>query len=182
MGRTGPEVSRMIVEMLELPVTKEEFQELVDKEYREVFSKPVPILPGAFKLVKHLHKHGVPIAVATSSKGFTFDLKTKHHPDLFSLFHHIVTASEDPEIIRGKPDPQTFLVCAQRFPNPPKEMSQCLVFEDSVAGIQSGNSAGAYTVWIPDKRMDRSLIKPYITLDSLEQFKPEDFGLPPYDE
>ena len=182
MGRTGPDVSRLIVEMMDLPVTPQEFQELVDKEYMAVFSKPIPTMPGAVRLVKHLHKHGIPIAVATSSKGFTFKLKTQHHPELFSLFHHIVVASEDPEIVRGKPDPQTFLVCASRFPDPPKDMNQCLVFEDSVAGVQSGNSAGAYTVWVPDSRMDKSLAKPYLTLDSLEQFKPEEFGLPPYSD
>ena len=49
----------------------------------------VPI--GAERLLRHLHKHKVPICLATSSDAYNFGLKTTHHTELFKVFHHKVT-------------------------------------------------------------------------------------------
>lgn len=53
-----------------------------------------PLLPGADRLIRHLHATGVPQAVATSSHRRHFDLKTSMHKELFSLFNHIVTGDQ----------------------------------------------------------------------------------------
>ena len=183
MGRKAMEGAQITVDELKLPISVEEFNELIDVEYRKVFANYIPLMPGAERLIRHLANKNIPIAVATSSKGFTFELKTRPHKELFSKFHHIVIASEDKEIIRGKPDPQTFLVCAARFTEPPSplDMSTVLIFEDSIAGVEAANAAGAASVWVPDPRMPKDAVKPAVLLNSLEEFKPELFGLPAYD-
>lgn len=61
---------------------------------------------------------------------------------------------------------------------------QCLVFEDAPNGAESGLAAGMQVVWLPDSNIDKTHNKLHTRvtqlLTSLEQFKPEDFGLPAY--
>lgn len=77
-------------------------------------------ITGAQKLVEHLHRKGVPIALATSSSKDSVDMKMQNHQEFLSLFHHLTMGSTDPEVTKGKPDPAIFLVCASRFPDKPK--------------------------------------------------------------
>lgn len=67
-----------------------------------------------------MHKKSVPIALATSSSSDSVDKKMKNHQDVLKLFHHLTMGSTDPEVTKGKPDPEIFLVCASRFPDKPK--------------------------------------------------------------
>lgn len=69
--------------------------------------------------MRHFHENSIPIAVATSSALESVELKTGHHDKIMCLFHHIVSASSDPEVERGKPAPDVFLVCASRFDDHP---------------------------------------------------------------
>ena len=80
----------------------------------------------------------MPIAVATSSSDRCVSIKTLRYKSLFSLFHHIVAASSDPEIKRGKPDPEVFLICAKRFsdkPDPEKVMKKLMDFLSNDVGV-----------------------------------------------
>ncbi|KAG8226731.1 hypothetical protein J437_LFUL004381 [Ladona fulva] len=181
MGMSTYEVANKITKELGLPLSAEEYQELAAEKYKVLFPGS-QLMPGAEKLVKHLKQKGVPIAVATSSSIESYNLKTQNHKEFFALFHHIVNGSSDPEVTGGKPDPSIFLVCASRFPDKPSP-HMCLVFEDAPNGVTAAKKAGMQVVVVPDPHVSKDLTEgATLCLSSLEDFKPELFGLPPYDE
>ncbi|KAH9942382.1 HAD-like protein [Epithele typhae] len=163
-------------------------------------------LPGALRLVRHLHKHGVPIALATGSQRRNFELKSAHNGALFDCFEAKVVCADDGLFPpgRGKPHPDIFLVAAEKFlgldvgTGEMKEggvseearavRARGLVFEDGIPGVQAGKRAGMSVVWVPDANLlavgaetPSGDEQADITLKSLEEFVPEEWGLPPYD-
>lgn len=93
----------------------------------------------AERLIRHLHRHGIPACLATSSNVRGFAKKTTNHGALFSLFTHKVTGDE---VNHGKPHPEIFLTAASRFAPPAQPGRACLVFEDAPAGVQAAVAAG----------------------------------------
>ncbi|XP_069105051.1 pseudouridine-5'-phosphatase-like isoform X2 [Argopecten irradians] len=182
MGKKDTEVATILIDEFELPLTVEEFLQH-DRRQQEVLLPSVELLPGAEKLVRHLHRQGIPIAVATGSSKRSMELKTARHKGLFDLFHHFVYSSDDPEVGKGKPEPDCFLLAARRFPADP-EPNKCLVLEDAVNGVVAAHAAGMQCVWVPDPQQpqDGYKEKATLTLTSLTEFKPELFGLPPYED
>ncbi|XP_067948864.1 pseudouridine-5'-phosphatase-like [Watersipora subatra] len=184
MGRTERESAQVLIDYFQLPITVDDYVAFTEKGYIEHFPSS-KLLPGAERLVRHLHAHGVPIAVATGSSEFKYNLKITNHKELFSLFSHIVFASDDPDVRQSKPCPDVFNVCAERFPGePPSNKSKVLVFEDAPNGVEASYSAGFPCIFIPDPNLKVSEdVKEKATtiLSSLEDFIPEQYGLPAYD-
>lgn len=100
------------------------------------------------------------IALATSTHRANYDVKTRHLSHIFSTFHDDrKVLGDDPRIPagRGKPAPDIFLLALQtindgirRDGNEPEiKPEECLVFEDSVPGIEAGRRAGMRVVWVP---------------------------------
>ncbi len=96
-------------------------------------------IPGALEFIRLLKKHEIQVGLVTSSD----NKKVAKATEVLALqdtFDCIVTADR---ITRGKPDPMCFLLGASDLGKSPKE---CLVFEDSFAGIQAGLDAGMQVI------------------------------------
>ncbi|CAH1781760.1 unnamed protein product, partial [Owenia fusiformis] len=180
MGKKEQESAKILINELELPITVEEYLRQMHEAQERLFPH-CELLPGAETLIRHLSQHNIPIAIATGSNKFNYELKTRNHQELFELFHHVVLSSSDPDVIHGKPAPDCFLVAAQRFDEKPIP-DKCLVFEDANNGALGAINAGMQCIWIPDKQADQSQLRDKVTqiLNSLEEFVPESFGLPAY--
>uniref|UniRef100_A0AAG5CXI8 Pseudouridine-5'-phosphatase n=1 Tax=Anopheles atroparvus TaxID=41427 RepID=A0AAG5CXI8_ANOAO len=179
MGTTEQRSCSILVNDLKLPCTVEEF--LVQFRRDQLLQLGhAPLMKGAERLVRHLHQHNIPIALATSSGSDSVEVKTKNHRELFELFGHKVMGSSDPDVKEGKPAPDIFLVAASRFPDPP-EPTQCLVFEDAPNGVTAAIAAGMQAVMVPDPNIGEDQRKhATLVLRSLEDFRPEQFGLPAF--
>ncbi|KHJ85229.1 HAD hydrolase, family IA, variant 3 [Oesophagostomum dentatum] len=150
--------------------------------------------PGAERLVRHFHKKGVPIAMCSGSRKAMYPPRREPHKDwldliplqariLLGLLNGHVFCGEEKDIKRGKPFPDPFLATMKRFPVLPSDTSKVLVFEDSLNGGRAAVAANMRCVMVPEKQNRAEAMKIGATqvLSSLEEFRPEEFGLPPFD-
>lgn len=103
----------------------------------------VPIKKGLIPLLEYLKAEGIPAVVATST---TEDrarmiIKSAGVENYFSAFVYGDTLES------GKPDPDIFLLAAERMNRRPQD---CLVLEDSTPGVLAGKAAGGFVIYIPD--------------------------------
>lgn len=174
IGRPAIESARYLVKALDLPFSAEDYLQKRNGLLAAAFPKCNP-MPGAEALIRHLSKHQIPIAVATSSYKDLFEVKTSRHQSWFTLFDLVVTG-DDPEITQGKPAPDIFNIAAARLGGKAQE---ALVFEDAPSGLAAGVAANMRVIAVPDPNMDKSRYsEAALILDSLEEFDPAEFGLP----
>ncbi|MBN1963040.1 MAG: HAD family phosphatase, partial [Anaerolineae bacterium] len=98
-------------------------------------------LPGVLDLLRGLQAHGIPTALVTSGNRQKVRSVARDLP-LDGLFTEQVTKEDVPH---GKPDPAGYREAAQRLSVSPE---QCIVFEDSVAGVRAAVAAGAFCVGV----------------------------------
>jgi HAD superfamily hydrolase (TIGR01509 family) len=101
-------------------------------------------MPGVDDLLDELQAARIPAAVATSgTRDYVDYILTRLN--LKDRFRFILTADD---IQHGKPDPEVYLLAAQRLGVLPAEM---LVLEDSANGCRAAVAAGAFTVAVPNR-------------------------------
>jgi beta-phosphoglucomutase len=134
-GQRNPEIIRTLFGERFNP---EEIAALGDRKevlYRSAASKGVELLPGVRRLVEELHRVGFVQAIGSSAPGANLELILRLTG--IARFFAAIVSSEDTQ--RGKPDPQVFLVAAERLGIVP---ARCVVFEDAMAGVQAARAGG----------------------------------------
>jgi pseudouridine-5'-monophosphatase len=153
MGRDARLSARFILEQLSIPLTPEAFLE-ERAPILEALLATSPVVSGAERLVRELVARAIPIAVATSSDRHLFELKTRPH-DWFDCFG-VVVCGDDRRVAAKKPAPDIFLAAAADLGAEP---AQCVVLEDSPAGVEAALAAGMRVVAMPDPAMDLALYR-----------------------
>lgn len=174
VGKRALESSQALVEALGLPMTGAACRDERHRMMRDRYCR-TQLMPGAERLTQHFFERGVAMAIATSSHTENFECKLAHHKDWPSRFV-LVVKGDDPELERGKPAPDIFLLAARRLGAEPEH---CLVFEDSPAGVAAARAANMSVVAIPDPDLDAALFaEAQQILPSLDAFEPKSWGLP----
>lgn len=167
-GKTAPENMRKAVETFGLPFRVEEGLEKIFAMEREYLERGVALKPGADKLLTYLRQKQYKILLATSStKDRALTILMKNGIEQF--FDHMVFGYE---VERGKPWPDIFLKACEKAQEKPEN---CLVLEDSEAGVQAACAAGIPVICIPDmKRPGEEILQGAVgVMESLEHV--EDF-------
>lgn len=113
---------------------------IIDKDI-ETFEKQMsfPPIPGAIDFIRFLKQRKYNVGLVTSSQGFKMEIALKAL-SLTDIFDIVITADN---ITEGKPNPMCYLLAAKGLDENP---SSCLVFEDSLFGIQAATDAGMCVV------------------------------------
>ena len=100
-----------------------------------------PTMPGAVELVRNLQSHGIKTALVSASPRNIVDavLDNLGH-DLFPF-----SISSD-DVAQTKPQPDCYLKAANISQS---DISNCLIFEDSLTGMKAATSSGAFLIAVP---------------------------------
>ena len=115
------------------------FDQRKEALYREIVAADFPAMDGAADLIRSLQAAGFKLAVGSSGPPENVALAVEKL-DIGPLLHARVTGAE---VTRGKPDPQVFLLAAERLGVPP---ARCAVVEDAPVGIAAANAAGMASI------------------------------------
>ena len=107
------------------------------------------VLPGIRDFLTWLNTQGVKTAVASSSN------TSSGLADRFDLTKHFQVVIDGNQKLPRKPAPDTFLLAAKMLGVEPKD---CIVFEDSLAGIDAAVNAGMPVVAVGGIRSDKALL------------------------
>ena len=130
-------------------VSEAEFEQLMSSKNDDYLARIAhmdenDLLPGVKKSLDYLTENNVPFALGSASKNARPILKGLK---IDQRFEAIVDGND---VTKAKPDPEVFLIAAEKLGIPPQD---CIVFEDSVAGIEAANSAGMLSIGIGDKEI-----------------------------
>ncbi|XP_048135372.1 bifunctional riboflavin kinase/FMN phosphatase isoform X2 [Rhodamnia argentea] len=171
-GKTPFESAAVIVEDYGLPCATEEFI----SEITPIWCK-IKALPGANRLIKHMRRHEVPVALASNSPKENIETKISYHQGWKESFSVIIGGDE---VRNGKPSPEIFLEAANRLKI---ESSNLLVIEDSLPGVTAGKAAGMEVVAVPSLPKQNHLYNSADeVINSLLDLRPEKWGLPPFQD
>lgn len=137
---------KKIIEWTGATVSEEEFQTLMIEKnewYLELVQGlgPQDALPGALNFLQTAYDQGIKIALGSASKNAPMILEKL---GITRLFTAIIDGNN---VVNGKPHPEVFLKGAEALGLEP---SECVVFEDSIAGVQAAKTGGMSSVGIGD--------------------------------
>lgn len=137
-GKTNADLFKMIFGT----VSEGKIKELADEKegmYQKLYAEHMKAHTGLIDFLDYLKKQKIRIALGTSAPTQNVDF-TLDALKLRSYFEVIVDGAQ---VERGKPDPQVYQLCCMKLGLEPKS---CVVFEDSLAGLESGERAGCKIV------------------------------------
>jgi len=135
-GRTSREVIAEQWQGESLPSEKiAEIDRRKESLFREIISRDFPAMAGAIELIESLVGAGFRVAVGSSGPTENVRLAIERL-GIGRLLSATVTGDD---VKRGKPDPQVFLIAAERMRVPP---ARCVVVEDAPVGVEAAHRGG----------------------------------------
>ncbi|MEE8471286.1 MAG: HAD family phosphatase [Dehalococcoidia bacterium] len=132
-----------------------------EEHFRTLVGQNVKPFPGVLSLLHSLKAAKWKMAVVSSTPMENIELITRSL-EIAGLFDTVVS---DRDVSRGKPDPEGFLLAAERLGVEP---GYCVVIEDAIAGVRAAKNAGMKCVAVTNTHPAERLAEADMAVDSLE--------------
>jgi beta-phosphoglucomutase len=137
--------------------------------FREILSADFPAMPGAVALIESLVEAGFRVAVGSSGPTQNVRLAIERL-GIGKLLSAVVTGHD---VKHGKPDPQVFLLAAERCGVAP---ARCVVVEDAPVGIEAARRGGMHVIGLASTgRTIEQLRAADLVVMSLHELSPHTF-------
>ncbi len=167
-GRTNNEWIRNIFGNL----PKEKILELGEEKeamFRAIYRDVIEPMKGLEDFLKLLTQQNIPIAIGTSAPRSNVDFVLEHT----KLKNYFTTILDQSDVEHGKPNPEIYLKVAARLGFEPQH---CIVFEDSLSGVESAQRAGAKVVGVTTTHKPEELAHTDFVIADFENLKPSDLS------
>lgn len=156
-GRTNLQIITYLLERQPSEAELEQITEEKELLYRTRCSAPDglhTLAPGVERFLDALKPTGIPFTIATGSYLLNVQFYFSHlHLEKWFRFENVIY---DDGTYPGKPSPDIFLKAAAKLNMQPAD---CLVFEDSYAGIRSAVSAGIGRIVTVEPSLDAEKVE-----------------------
>ena len=148
------EYCRYLKDVYKPSCTAEEVLKLRYDIADEYLANTIDYKPGAEKVLHRLKAHGFVMAVATATRRKNLDIYLTVNRNIMGkakldeCFSILYTREDTKEI---KPNPEVYLRIMRELDAAP---SECLIFEDSLVGVEAAHQAGIQAVAMYDKYSD----------------------------
>lgn len=139
-GKTNADLFKMIFG----DISHEDLNRYAEEKenlYHKLYASHMKAHTGLIDFLEYLKKNKIKIALGTSAPTQNVDFVL----DTLKLRKYFEAIVDGAQVQRGKPDPQVYQLCAMKLGLEPKD---CVVFEDSLAGLESGEKAGCVIVGV----------------------------------
>jgi HAD superfamily hydrolase (TIGR01509 family) len=143
------------------PALVDEISDFKENLYRDMLHGRIEFLPGVQDLMQRFFESGIPQAVGTSAPAHNMEL-IRQELGLDDYLQSFISAAKMP----SKPDPAVFLNAAQAISVNPEH---CVVFEDAVAGVQAGKTAGAAVIAVTTTNPREQLTMADLVVERLDE-------------
>ena len=131
------------------------------------------VLPGVFDFINFLKLKGIKIAIGSASKNTPLILEKTG----LSVYFDAISCGLDTE--KSKPEPDVFIIAANKLGIP---CADCVVIEDSDAGIEAAKRAGMFAIAVGAAKNNPEADFSSETLDSFDYMNNELFVSEHYSE
>ena len=144
------------------PAEVERLARKKEELYRDKIEGRVTAIPGAVDLLRCLQQTGMKMAIVSSAPGENVCVVLRSL-GLEGVFEAVVAEEDAP---KGKPDPQGFLLAAEKLGVAPPE---CVVIEDAPGGLEAAKRAGMRCIGLASSRPREALTGADLVVDSLAE-------------
>lgn len=106
-----------------------------ERRYQQEFRPHLELINGLDKFLVQAQRAGIKMAIGSAAIMFNIDFVV----DGLHIRHYFDALVSADNVQRSKPDPETWLACANRMNIDP---AACLVFEDAPKGVEAAQNAG----------------------------------------